>query len=194
MNFEGLILSLIERGWFTSESFINPALCQELLKEAQDLPYKEAKIGKGLLEQRTPDLRNDSLYWLDENSESQAQREYLKEIDLLKDSLNRELYLGLKQFEGHFAKYGQLGFYKKHLDQFQNNNERLVTAITYLNTPSSGGELIIYSRDNHNLIEAQILPEMGRFVCFLSQQIYHEVRPTQSERYSIAGWLRTTIL
>ena len=66
--------------------------------------------------------------------------------------------------------------------------------ITYLNTPESGGELRIFRRDNPEEIAADIIPKAGSLVCFLSNQIYHEVLPTTGERLSIAGWLRTTIL
>lgn len=193
MDQENIILSLVERGWYTSESFFGPQLCTSLMEELHTLPLKESKIGKGNSEQFSPEIRNDSLYWLDENSGSLAQQEYLKEVNRLMLMLNRELFLGLKQFEGHFAKYTPNGFYKKHLDQFKGNKERLVTVINYLNTPQSGGELRIYSRENPDIIEADVTPKMGRLVCFMSDQIYHEVLPTTSERYSITGWLRTTV-
>jgi len=194
MDQEKIILSLIERGWYTSESFFDPLLCKALQEELHTLPLKESKIGKGSSEQISLDIRNDSLYWLDEKSGSLAQQEYLEEMNKLMIMLNHELFLGLKQYEGHFAKYTQNGFYKKHLDQFKGNKERIVTVINYLNTPQSGGELRIYSRENPDIIEADVLPKMGRLVCFLSDQIYHEVLPTTSERYSVTGWLRTTIL
>lgn len=193
MDQKNLILSLIERGWYSVDSFLDPLLCNKLLRELQSLPLRPAKIGKGYEEQNKQNIRNDSLYWLDENSESQAQKEYLEEIDNLMIVLNRELFLGLRQFEGHFAKYDQAGFYKKHLDQFRGNNDRLITIVTYLNTPTEGGELRIYRKDNPEVAEADITPKAGRLVCFLSNQIYHEVLPTASERYSITGWLRTNV-
>lgn len=192
MDQENLILSLIERGWYSCDSFIDPILCKKLLEEAQSLPLLAARVGKGSSEQIATGIRNDSLFWLDEGSKSQAQKEYLEEMDNLMILFNRELFLGLRQFEGHFARYDKEGFYKKHLDQFKGNNERLVSVVTYLNSPLSGGELRIYSRDNTEEIEIDIKPQSGRIVCFLSNQIYHEVRPAESERYSIAGWLRTT--
>lgn len=194
MDQKNLILSLIDRGWFACESFLDPLLCRKLLLDLQEQPLKEARIGKGSALHTNTTIRNDSIFWLDEKNESPAQKEYLEEIDNLMILLNRELFLGLKQFEGHYAKYTKDGFYKKHVDQFKGNNERLVSVITYLNTPSEGGELRIYKRDNPEEIEADITPKAGSLVCFLSNQIYHEVMPTTSERYSVTGWLRTTIL
>ena len=192
MHEESLILALIERGWFTCDLFLDPTHCQKLLDEVKTLPLKAAKVGKGQSEQKAFEIRNDSIYWLNKN-QSSAQDQYLAKIDELMHILNRELYLGLKQFEGHFARYDQFGFYKKHLDQFTGNNERLISIVTYLNTPKKGGELRIYKKDRPDEVETDITPKAGSLVCFLSHHIYHEVRPTEDERYSVTGWLRTNI-
>jgi SM-20-related protein len=190
---ENLILALISRGWYQCDFFLEAQLCDGLLRNLSEFPLTLAKVGKGNLGQINEGLRTDSTLWLSEDSENIYQQEYLKQINTLMETLNRELFLGLRQFEGHFAKYDKNGFYKKHLDQFVSNSERLVSVVTYLNAPVSGGELRIYNRDNSEIIDAEIIPQAGSMVCFLSNQIYHEVRPTNSERYSIAGWLRTTI-
>jgi len=190
---ENLILSLIERGWYGCESFLDQNLCQKLVNELQKHHLRAAKIGKGSNEQNIPSIRNDSIFWLSETHNSSAQSEYLQKMEYLMSLINKELFLGLKQFEGHFARYNKGGFYKKHLDQFVGNNERLISVITYLNGPIEGGELRIYSRDNPDQVEFDLSPRPGSLVCFLSNQIYHEVLPTTSERLSIAGWLRTTI-
>ncbi len=192
MDQELLISSLIERGWFGHDLFLDPTHCETLVNEIQSLPLKAAKVGKGNSEKIISDIRNDSIFWLNEH-QSSAQDLYLQKMNDLMNLINRELYLGLKQFEGHFARYDKNGYYKKHLDQFAGNTERMFTAVTYLNTPLSGGELRIYKRDNSEEIELDFAPKAGSLVCFLSKQIYHEVLPTNSERYSIAGWFRTNI-
>lgn len=194
MNQENFIFSLIKNGWYCCDAFLNPALCQNLIQDLHSLPLRSAKIGRGRNEQSISSIRNDSIFWLDDSGNSEAQKNYVKEMNQLMAIINKELYLGLKQFEGHFARYEPSGFYKKHLDQFSDNKERIISIITYLNTPNAGGELRLYSRDNPELIEIDIKPKAGSLVCFLSNQIYHEVLPTTSERLSIAGWFRTTIL
>lgn len=191
---EKLISSIIECGWYHGESFLDPALCQKLIENMEQLPLRDSKIGKGTKEQNIPTIRNDLLYWLDDTTNNLAQSEYLEKMKILMEVINKELYLGLKQFEGHFAQYKKNGFYKKHLDQLQGSHERLITVVTYLNSPAQGGQLRIYSRDNPAKVEIDIIPKTGSLVCFLSNQIYHEVLPTASERLSIAGWFRTTIL
>lgn len=192
MDKESFIVSLIERGWFMTDAFLDHTHCQNLVNDLKGLPLREAKIGRGSAEHRHTQIRNDSIYWLSPGS-SDAQDLFLSQMDELMLFLNRELYLGLKQFEGHYARYDKGQFYKKHSDRFIGSTERLVTTVNYLNTPASGGELRIYNKDNNELIDADVKPVEGRLVCFLTSQIYHEVLPAEKTRYSIAGWFRTNI-
>jgi SM-20-related protein len=111
-----------------------------------------------------------------------------------KQVLNRRCFLGLKSFEGHFARYPVGSFYKRHLDQFHAVPHRIVTVILYLNdswTEADGGQLRMYfpQEDGSERLE-DVLPVGGRLVVFLSEEIPHEVMPTQKERISITGWLR----
>jgi SM-20-related protein len=68
----------------------------------------------------------------------------------------------------------------------------MVTTILYLNphwTPAAGGELIIYTANDREVLTA-VEPLFGRMVVFLSEQFPHEVATTQQERYSLTGWYR----
>ena len=193
MKKEMLIEMLVEKGWFHQEDFMTSDFCLELLSEAQNLQWKQAKIGKGDKIQEALAIRSDSIAWIEEDSATPAQKNYLTQMDDLRKTLNQELYLGLKDYECHFAQYSTSGFYKKHLDQHTGSNARVVSSILYLNEPEKGGELVIYNRENPEIVEKVITPKPGSFVCFLSNQIYHEVLPTESERYSLTGWFRNTI-
>ena len=186
-----LITDLVQKGWSCQKSYFSDFFCSELLAEAKKLEWTQAQIGKGAKKLEALGIRNDSIVWINEETASLAEKKYLIEMNALMNELNRELYLGLREFECHFAKYQVSGFYKKHLDQHAGSNKRVVSAILYLNEPKNGGELVIYDKEDHNLVEATIRPEAGTFVCFLSNQIYHEVLPTQNERYSLTGWFRT---
>lgn len=193
MKKEMLISSLVDKGWYAEENFLDQNFCLELLSEARDLQWSQAQIGKGDKKQEALAIRNDSIVWIEEASATHAQKNYLLQMTELMNGLNQELYLGLREYECHFAKYQQDGFYKKHLDQHAGSSARVVSSILYLNEPESGGELAIYNRENPDIIETLIRPKPGTFVCFLSNQIYHEVLPTNSERYSLTGWFRNTI-
>lgn len=187
-----LITSLIEKGWFYQEEYFDQSLCLKLFKEAQELEWFKAKVGKDDKKQVAFTIRNDSIAWIEEENASLTQKNYLMQMNDLMNILNQELYLGLKDFECHFAKYSPSGFYKKHLDQHIGSDVRVISSILYLNKTQQGGELAIYNRDNHDIIEKLIRPLPGSFVCFLSNQIYHEVLPTESERFSLTGWFRNT--
>lgn len=193
MKKEMLIAMLVDKGWFYQEDFLDSKFCLELLNEARDLKWKQAQVGKGDKLQEALSIRNDSIVWIEDEQATKAQKNYLMQMNDLMTTLNQELYLGLKEFESHFAHYQPSGFYKKHLDQHSGSNARVVSSILYLNETTKGGELAIYNRDNTEVIEQLIKPRPGSFVCFLSNQIYHEVLPTESERFSLTGWFRNSI-
>ena len=192
MNFEKHIQELIEKKWTFVDNFLTFDFCEELIKECNQLHLKKAQIGQGTNKSFHPDIRNDSIFWLDDFNLSELQKKYILKANTIKDVVNRELYLGLKEFECHYARYDHGNFYKKHTDQFQGNNARTLTLITYLNTPESGGELVIY-KGNSDEIDAIVTPKTGLMVCFISDQLYHEVKPTKDLRYSLTGWFKNKI-
>lgn len=120
------------------------------------------------------------------------QAAFLTLMGAIRQALNRELFLGLFEFEGHFAHYPPGGFYKRHRDSFHGAANRVVSMVTYLNSdwrPGDGGELVLYGEDEVTEI-ATIEPRAGTLVLFLSEEIPHEVRPASRDRNSIAGWFR----
>lgn len=81
------------------------------------------------------------------------------------------------------------GFYKRHIDQFQDNSSRKYSMISYLNDDwqkSDGGELVVYQTYNNK----NITPTQGKTVLFKSNELQHEVLVTQRQRMSITGWLK----
>src|SRR5690606_33675317 len=98
----------------------------------------------------------------------------------------------LFSFESHFAHYGTGDFYKKHLDAFKGETNRVLSLVYYLNPgwlPEDGGELKLYlSEDEGRTIN--VTPAFGTLVVFLSEDFPHEVLPAKRDRYSIAGWFR----
>ena len=180
------------------DNFVDEAFRKALLKEQTDLlnqgQFKKAAVGKGDQKQVRAEIRSDEVLWMDPTALSSLQVVFWEKIEELKQVLNRRCFLGLKSFEGHFARYPIGSFYKRHLDQFHAVPHRIVTVILYLNdswTEADGGQLRMYfpQEDGSERIE-DVLPVGGRLVVFLSEEIPHEVMPTQKERISITGWLR----
>ncbi len=190
-----LVDALVAQGWFVGEALIDAELCQALFAEVSQLAELDALaaagIGRGSEHHLRRDIRGDAIHWLDR--ESLAQRRYLAAMSELQQSLNQALYLGLFEFEAHFAHYPPGSFYKTHLDSFQGRANRVVSTVLYLNPgwpADGGGEMAIYaSRDSQREV-ARVRPEAGTFACFLSETVPHEVLATRLPRASIAGWFR----
>lgn len=180
------------------DDFVDETFRLALLKEQTDLlnkgQFTKAAIGKGDQKQVRAEIRSDEVLWMDSTSLSPLQAIFWEKIAEIQQVLNRRCFLGLKSFEGHFARYPIGSFYKRHLDQFHAVPHRIVTVILYLNeswTEADGGQLRMYfpQEDRSERVE-DVLPIGGRLVVFLSEEIPHEVMPTQKERISITGWLR----
>lgn len=164
------------------------AIADEMHTKGQ---FKSAKIGRQLGAGHHSAIRNDKICWLNEESANQSIKAYFHQINLLADRLNQTLFLGLVDFETHFAIYQPGALYKKHVDQFATTKERRISCVYYLNTDwqeSFAGELTLYGLDDQLI--TSILPCGNRFVCF-SSELPHEVCPTRQTRYSITGWMKT---
>ena len=132
-------------------------------------------------------VRKDKTYWFDGSSD--AQIHYLTLMEEMRVVLNRSFFLGLFDYECHYAKYLHGDFYKKHFDAFKGRSNRIFTTVLYLNTPDCGGELVIY-KPKSKQVEVSIKPTAGTLVMFESERFMHEVLPAVNDRYSIAGWFR----
>ncbi len=191
--FSELVDSLAEKGWAVTDNFFITDFLQELLKEEMLLfksgQFKQAGIGKGAEHKVVSEIRSDFVHWLDEDNLSELQKQFWIQMEELKQFLNREFFLGLKEMEFHFAVYPEGSFYKKHFDRFQRDSGRTISCVLYLNqewTENDGGQLRIYNNEKFT----DVIPVFGRLVCFKSDEIEHEVLPTKRERYSITGWMK----
>lgn len=150
--------------------------------------FKTAAIGardKKLVD-RT--IRGDSIFWLDKESEDPRIKFYFTLMNKLQQVLNRYCFLSLSDYEFHFAHYSPGTFYKRHLDQFQGKNNRLISTVFYMNddwVPEHAGQLRLYLENK----VIDIAPKFGRLALFKSAEVEHEVLPTRIDRYSITGWM-----
>lgn len=183
-------LDAIEQaGYAVVENAIDENLIADLIADCYRINphFHTAGIGRLTDQQIDKTVRKDKTFWFD--SSSQAQITYLATMEAIKTQLNRSFYLGLFDYECHYAKYQQGDFYKKHYDAFKGRSNRIFTTVCYLNTPESGGELVIYKPKSKD-IEIVIKPQAGLLVMFESERFMHEVLPASDVRYSIAGWFR----
>ncbi len=185
-------------GWVAIPSFIVPgmvaALGEECARLAAQGSFHDAAIGSGADRQIAGDVRADQILWLEQSGSSEAQKECLDRFEEMRLKLNRELQLGLFEFECHFARYTPGAFYRKHLDQFSRDSRRRLSSILYLNSnwrSEDGGELRLYLERKPVSGYVDIRPDGGTLVLFLSDRFPHEVLPAKRERLSLTGWFKT---
>ncbi|HDY7991689.1 TPA: 2OG-Fe(II) oxygenase [Vibrio vulnificus] len=186
---EKLIDALITHGYYIWDDFLDSQSVADL-REAIPENWKQARIGRNDDLLKATKIRSDKIQWL-QRENAIAVGHYLDVMEEIRLSVNRYLYLGLFEYEAHFAKYEPGDFYQKHLDSFQGQENRKLTTVFYMNEhwqPGDGGELHLYDLQD-NLLEI-IAPKSGRLVVFLSELFPHEVLTSHINRYSIAGWFR----
>ncbi|MGM0678886.1 MAG: 2OG-Fe(II) oxygenase [Pseudomonadota bacterium] len=168
-------------------------LHNEMYEAWQGGCFRHAGVGRGKNWKLKPWIRNDKVLWLEQAMCSPYQAVYLSALEKLRLQLNRDLLLGLFNFEGHMAIYPPGTRYRRHKDQFRGVDTRRVSCILYLNPDwriSDGGALRLYIDNDNPDHYRDIYPCSGRLVTFLSECFYHEVLPASRERYSITGWYR----
>lgn len=179
--------------WVVQPGFLDTARCGALRAEAEALRqaglFRAAGIGHVAEHRR--DIRSDELLWIEPDITPQAAALVEQEIEALRLAVNAATYLGLHEFEGHYAAYPPGASYERHLDQFRGDDRRVVSMVLYLNeawNPADGGELKLYPRGD--AAPVIVLPAGGTLVCFLSADIPHEVLPARRLRLSLTGWFR----
>lgn len=197
--YDHIIDDIAKQGWSVQTDFLPGSLIEGLIEEElrlwKDDQFRKAQIGGGNQQQVHSEIRTDRIYWIDSNPANQAEpvRQYLEIIGTLRKAMNKSLFLSLRSFEAHFAVYPEGSFYKRHLDQFKDGQDRLISCILYLNPgwkKADGGLLRIYENTESNQPIMEVIPEAGTFVCFRSDLIPHEVLKANRQRLSLTGWLR----
>lgn len=192
-----IVTALAEAGVAVIANALPARAVRALRDDLQNTALKPAGIGRGHALQHNANIRSDAIAWM--TGTTAAQRAWLAAMEQLRAALNRELFLGLFDYECHYAHYQPQQFYRRHRDAFADNglagrnsaHSRVLSTVCYLNeqwSATDGGELAIYDNDEKPLL--QIAPGPATLVIFLSEQFPHEVLPAAVDRFSIAGWFR----
>lgn len=188
-----IVDDLAARGWSQQDIFLPESLTGELAAECRKRSAEgelaPAAVGRGPAQEVREGIRGDHIQWI-EPGQAESCDVYLDLMDSLRQALNRGLFLGLEDFESHFALYPPGGFYLRHVDRFRDDDRRMVSAVLYLNSdwlPEHGGQLRMFLADGS---EYDVRPTGGSLVVFLSGDIPHEVLPTTQDRLSLTGWFR----
>lgn len=195
--FHTIIEDFIANNIGVCELFLPVPLALELKKNLLDLidndALKLAGVGNDIAITKNKLLRNDKIYWLDTAHGNLFENKFLAIMDAFVVYLNTTCYTGITGYEFHYTLYPSGSFYRKHKDQFQNNDSRQFSMIFYLNTAwksGDGGELCVY----HDAATQLITPTNGKAVFFRSNELAHEVLETLVPRMSITGWFKRDAL
>ncbi|MFK7946637.1 MAG: 2OG-Fe(II) oxygenase [Saprospiraceae bacterium] len=193
-TFETIINSFLEHRVGQTDNFLNENLAnhlkENLLLLFLEKQMKTAGIGNNTKFHKNKLIRSDVIYWLDRKHNNVHENLFFDLIDEFVTYLNRTCYSGITGYEFHYAYYDEGSFYKRHLDQFRDNQSRAYSMIMYLNADwqtKDGGELCIYHKDTTQIIA----PINGKCVFFKSNELEHEVLLNHKPRMSITGWFKT---
>ena len=193
MLFARIAEDLLAKGYSINPCALPEGLADDLLLQLHAMSeqqFSPAGIGREQDQMLNRFVRKDKICWI--TGESAAGRRWLEWTGALQEHLNRRLFLGLFSFESHFAHYPEGAFYRRHLDAFKGESNRVLSIVAYLNPGwlgGDGGELVIYPEGGvGNAIK--VTPALGTLAVFLSEDFEHEVLPARRDRYSVAGWFR----
>lgn len=154
--------------------------------------FHSAQVGRGAAKQQIGSIRSDVIDWLD--AANGTDQIYLACMEELRLGLNESLFLGLFDYECHYAIYGEGDGYAKHSDVLQGKKNRILTTVLYLNEDwhaSDGGELVVFESTGKSILTT-VNPTFGTMIIFLSESFPHEVLISHATRRSIAGWFRVS--
>jgi SM-20-related protein len=197
LSLEKLSSEIGQNGLSVLPQFVSDEESQMLADEANRLSglgsFKRAAVGRGRAIVQRDDVRRDHISWWHKPSLTPCQMILWNRLERIREHLNRTLFLGLADLEGHYAVYAPGGFYKRHVDRFRDNDDRVLSIVVYFNQNwqrDEGGQLRFYRTGNDKEIFTDIYPLGGNLVCFLSDRVPHEVCITARTRISFAGWFR----
>lgn len=191
--YEQIALGLERDGYVVLPAALPEAVADSLLDylaEQEKADFHRAAIGRGNEEMHNSFVRRDRIRWIEETEP--GSQLWLRWAHDLRVYLNRRLFLGLFSFESHFSFYQAGDFYRKHLDAFRGESNRVLSLVTYLNRgwqSDQGGELVLFKPDGEEEL-LMVQPGFATLVLFLSEEFPHEVRPTNRDRFAVAGWFR----
>ncbi|MCA9405684.1 MAG: 2OG-Fe(II) oxygenase [Candidatus Omnitrophica bacterium] len=194
--FEECCEMLAQRHYAVIDHFLTSQEVSDLLVGLENKytqkKFKKAGVGQDEDLQVDAQVRGDFIYWIDPEKDFEIKRRFVPCMNGFMDYVKKEFFLPIKDYEMHYSVYPEGTYYQRHLDQFKKDDSRVLTFICYLNfswAAKYGGALRLYTKEDDKERYVDILPEAGRFVCFRSDLLEHEVLPTQRVRYSLSGWM-----
>ena len=194
LDIDGLADRLHATGWAVAPAAVDARLCADLraaaLVEWERGRFRPGRVGRAGERRAAPETRRTAIRWLDGATPVEA--EYLAVMEALRLGLNRRLFLGLFEYESHYAVYPPGAFYATHVDALRGGGNRLVSTVLFLEPDwdATAAGLLELDAPGGDGAPVAIPPEAGTLVCFLSDVFPHRVTPTRRLRVSLPGWFR----
>jgi SM-20-related protein len=192
-QFDTLIDSYIGNKIGIDNNFLSKELSlglqDNILQLQKDDQMHSAGIGNKEIKDPHQKTRTDKIYWMDKKHDNVFELEFLQLAERFIRHLNNTCYTGINSYEFHYAVYEEGSYYKRHTDQFQNNDNRKYSLISYLNEDwleEDGGQLWVYQEEGIQ----KVVPHSQTAVFFKSNELEHEVTRANRSRMSISGWLK----
>lgn len=139
--------ALEQTGYIVLENALDAGLLEGLLSRCQDdgsARFVASHVGRGAAKQQIETLRGDVISWIEPGDTIDTA--FLECMETLRRELNARLFLGMFDYESHYAIYSNGYGYAKHSDVLQGKKNRILTTVLYLNKdwqPENGGELVV---------------------------------------------------
>ena len=193
MNIETIVGQLAQVGYIVLDQPLLRSQSAQLHSRCQDderQRFQPARIGRGAERQQFDAVRGDVICWLEDGDG--IDHAYLVWMEKLRSGLNEALYLGLFDYECHYAIYCAGAGYARHSDVLNGHRNRVLSTVFYLNEDwqlGDGGELVLFAPGGDAIIDT-VNPTFGKMIIFLSESFPHAVLTACKQRRSIAGWFR----
>jgi len=126
MNIETIARQLSQVGYIVLEQPLLRSQSAQLYSRCQENErqrFHPARVGRGAERQQLNAIRDDVICWLDDGDG--IDHAYLAWMEKLRSGLNEALYLGLFDYECHYAIYCAGAGYARHLTRSRTRCSRL---------------------------------------------------------------------
>ncbi|MBN9024822.1 MAG: 2OG-Fe(II) oxygenase [Rhizobiales bacterium] len=192
---DAAIEGLARKGYCVVDDLLHPDLIRSLAGELAGLEASgalaAAAVGREGGRRQAAEIRRAAIRWFD--GSTTTERRLLDVAEQLRIAINRRLFLGLFDFECNFIAYPTGGFYGRHLDSLSGARNRVVSMVIYLDAgwqADYGGILRLWETTEEDAGTMEVVPQAGRIVLMMSEEIPHEVLPAHRPRHAVAGWWR----
>src|SRR5262249_51346229 len=151
---------------------------------------RPAGLSHGAAHRVDPSVRGDSIAWIEPGETRPGLDPLMAVFVALRDTLNREAYLGLDRIEVQIARYPGGGTrYDRHQAARStppgspNGRVTAIYSATPAWRPGHGGLLRLHVASNPQ----DIAPVLDRLLVFLSERVEHEVLPAEVPRRAVTA-------